>query len=40
MIVPDCAPLRRDGIVRSGRGELFVLNAAELERQCGETLWI
>ena len=34
------AGLRRDGIVRSGRGEVFVLNPAELERQCGETLWI
>ncbi|MCF8061617.1 MAG: Crp/Fnr family transcriptional regulator [Deltaproteobacteria bacterium] len=32
--------LRRDGIVRSGRGRVLVLDAAELERQCEETLWI
>jgi CRP-like cAMP-binding protein len=34
------AGLRRDGIVRSGRGEVFVLDPAALERQCDETLWI
>ena len=32
--------LRREGLVRSQRGEVHILNVPELERHCEETLWV